>query len=135
MDVNINGKLFAINAFYRPPVKSADSHEKFIEVADKILSDLNKYNADTKIIASDFYFGNSYCKYPLLPPKPLDSSAPDLFASYGFTQLIDIPTRTTNDTISLIDLIFVSNTDNVQHHGTLPRIADHDGVFVDFFLF
>ena len=49
-----------------------------------------------------------------------------------FTQLIDIPTRTTSDSISLIDFIFVSSTDQVQNHGTLPRIADHDGVFVDF---
>ena len=38
-------------------------------------------------------FGNCYCKNPVLNPKPLDSSAPDLFESYGFQQLLDIPTR------------------------------------------
>jgi hypothetical protein len=27
-----------------------------------------------------------------LNPKPLDATAPDLFSSYGFQKLIDIPT-------------------------------------------
>ena len=132
VDIRVNAKLYAVNAFYRPPNESAECHTEFLEAADQILSNLSKYNAETKIIASDLNFGNSYCKSPILPPKPLDSSAPDLFASYGFSQLIDIPTRVTENSTSLIDLIFVSNTDNIQRHGTLPRLADHDGVFVSF---
>ena len=55
-----------------------------------------------------------------------------LISSFGFTQLIDIPTRITQNTISLIDLIFEFNTENVVCHGTLPRIADHDGVLVSY---
>ena len=132
VDIRVNEKLYAINAFYRPPNESAENHSEFLEEADQILSNLSKYNAETKLIASDLNFGNTYCKSPILPPKPLDSSAPDLFASHGFTQLIDIPTRITENSTSLISLIFVSNTDSVQRHGTLPRIADHDGVVVSF---
>ena len=49
-------------------------------------------------------------------PKPLDAIAPDLFSSYGFQQLIDIPTRTTDATLSLIDLFDLNNPDN-----SLPR--------------
>ena len=132
VDIRVNAKLYAVNAFYRPPNESAECHTEFLEAADQILSNLSKYNAETKIIASDLNFGNSYCKSPILPPKPLDSSAPDLFASYGFSQLIDIPTRVTENSTSLIDLIFVSNTDNIQRHGTLPRLADHDGFSLAF---
>ena len=33
---------------------------------------------------------------------------------------------------SLIDLIFCRNIDNIQCHGTLPPIADHEGTFVAF---
>ena len=73
------------------------------------------------------HFGNIYCKYPTLLPKTLDASAPDLYASFGFNQLIDIPTRVTEKTISLVDLIFIDNEKDVQCH--LPKIADHDGVF------
>ena len=89
---------------------------------------LSKY----KIIASDLNFGNCYSKYPILDPKPLDSSAPDLFSSYGYNQMIDIPTRITETTVSLIDLFFINNVENVICHGTLSKIADHDGVIVSF---
>ena len=47
-------------------------------------------------------------------------------------QLIDIPTRVTDSSISLIDLLYVDSSDDVIIHGTLPKIADHDGIFVSF---
>ena len=75
-------------------------------------------------------FGNIYCIDPKLSPKPLDRSAPDLFASYGFTQLIDIPTRLTATSTSLIDLIFVQNEHLITEYGTLQPIADHEGVIL-----
>ena len=34
----------------------------------------------------------------------------------------------------MIDLIFERNTDNVSSHGTLPKIADHDGVLVSYLI-
>ena len=86
------------------------------------------HNAIYKIITSDLNFGNCYCKYPLLNHKPLDAFAPDIFTSHGFTQIIDIPTRITEDTISLIDLFFVDNVEDIVCHGTLTQIAYHDGV-------
>ena len=57
----------------------------------KVSKEAKKYIIP-KILASDFNFGNCFCKNPILSPKPLDSSAPDLFESFGFKQLIDIPT-------------------------------------------
>ena len=73
-----------------------------------------------------------YSKHPVLPDKPLDSTAPDLFESYGFTQLIDIPTHITEKTASLVDLVYVQNQDYLSIQGTLPRVADHDGTLVLF---
>ena len=46
--------------------------------------------------------------------------------------MIDIPTRVTAISISLIDLIFVNKPDDIICHGTLPRITDHDGILVSF---
>ena len=120
--------IISINCLYRPP--HFENHEDFLDESETFLNDLKLHKADVKIIASDLNFGNIYCKNPILPPKPLDASAPDIYASYGFSQLIDIPTRVTQSTVSLVDLIFVDYTDLVQCHGTLPQIADHDGVFV-----
>ena len=97
-----------------------------------MLCRLNKHKAHTKLIMSDLNFGNIYCKYPVLTPKPLDLSAPELFSSYNFQQLIDIPTRMTTNTTSLIDLVFSSNIDDIQCQGTVSPIADHEGVFVCF---
>ena len=59
---------------------------------------------------------------------------------HNFTQLIDIPTRTAtltineikHTTVSLIELIFTNNEDNITKHGTTDPIADHDGIFVSF---
>ena len=132
VDVKSGNISFAINAFYRPPNETAESHSLFLETSENILQKLSNYNTHHKIIASDLNFGNCYCKYPILQPKPLDATAPDLFSSFGFSQLIDIPTRITDNTTSLIDLIFESNTDDVVCHGTLPQIADHEGVLVSY---
>ena len=62
----------------------------------------------------------------------MDAIAPDLFSSHGFTQLIDIPTRISDGSISLIDLFFADNTEDIICHGTLPKIADHDGVLASY---
>ena len=53
-------------------------------------------------------------------------------ANYGFDQLIDIPTRFSQNCTSLIDPIFVDRIDDVVVHGTIPGPADHEGVFVSF---
>ena len=117
---------------YRPPNETAGDHQQFLDTAENILQQLNSYKADYNLLAGDFNFGNVYCKSPLLNPKPLDSTAPDLFSSLGFNQLIDIPTRVTENTVSLIDLIYVDKISEVVCHGTLQKMADHDGVIVCF---
>ena len=133
VDIKLKNKTFSVNALYRPPNQTAADHEMFLTTAQYILDKLNNYSVATyKIIASDLNFGNCYCKTQNLSPKPLDASAPDLFSSYGFQQLINIPTRVTETTVSLVDLIFVNDQDDVVCHGTLPQIADHDGVIVCF---
>ena len=94
---------------------------------------LSSYDKATyKVFTGDLNFGNCYCKIPILNPKPLDSRAPDLFSSFGFNQLIDIPTRITENTVSLISLIYVNQPYDIVCHGTLHKIADHDGVLVSF---
>ena len=81
-------------------------------------------------MSGDLNFGNIYCKVPILHPKQLDNRASDLFTSYGFQELIDIPTRITENTLSLIFLIYVNQSEDVVCHGTLHKLADHDGVLI-----
>jgi len=127
-DVKVGSLSFTVTTYYRPP--NTDNHDTFLSTTEEILTKLNNHNTDNKIIMSDFNFGNVYCKHPILPPKPLDSHAPDTFANFGYKQLIDLPTRRTNETTALIDLAFVQNEDIVSSYGTLPKIADHDGIIL-----
>jgi hypothetical protein len=130
VDVRVNNIIYSINCLYRPP--DFDNHEHFISETEGILARLSNHSAHTKLFMSDLNFGNIYSKYPALSPKPLDAHAPELFSSHGYQQLIDIPTRVTDNTTSLIDLAFTSNLDKIRSHGTLPPIADHEGIFVHF---
>ena len=84
VDVRVDGNILAIDAFYRPPKESQADHQIFMDTAEDILYKLSNYSsANYKVISSDLNFGNCYCKYPILNPKPLESVAPDLFSSYG----------------------------------------------------
>ena len=139
VDVKVHDKVYSINCYYRPP--DTDNHDLFLEETEQMLSRLNNHNVHTKLILSDLNFGNIYCKQPILPHKLLDSSAPEIFSSFNFHQIIDIPTRVkaistfggiTQTTISLIDLIFINNFDNLQTFGTVPPLADHEGIFASF---
>ena len=132
VDIKYKNVTFSINSLYRPPNETVESHNHFLDTSHDILSKLNKHSSTYKIITSDLNFGNCYCKFPILHPKPLDAFAPDLFTSLGFTQIIDIPTRVTCDTTSLIDLFFIDNIEDIEGHGTLPKIADHDGIVASF---
>ena len=130
VDIKVKKSLYAVCVWYRPP--NVENHDLFLSESETVLSRLQTYKAENKVIMSDFNWGNVFCKRPLLPDKPLDALAPELFESFGFKQLLDIPTRTTEHTQSLVDLIFVQCLDYVTNHGTLPRIADHDGTLVSF---
>ena len=88
-DVKVGAHNFTITCLYRPPNETVHDHELCLTTSDHILNSLCSHNTDNKIIASDLNFGNNYSKDPILPPKPLDRSARDIFASFGFTQLID----------------------------------------------
>ena len=132
VDVRVKSRVYSINSLYRPPNEDAESHTLFLREVENVLLSMSKHKSDNFILASDLNFGNIYCKFPALSPKPLDNTAPELFATHGLSQLIDIPTRITQNCTSLIDLIFCRNVDNIQCHGTLPPIADHDGTFVAF---
>ena len=130
VDIRVDNKTYSVNCLYRPP--DASNHESFLIETENMLTRLDSHKAHTKIFMSDLNFGNIYCKFPILSPKPLDALAPELFSSHNYQQLIDIPTRVTANTTSLIDLIFTNNVDNIQSQGTLPPIADHEGIFVNF---
>ena len=118
----MGGKIYSVNALYRPSSQNTnDEYETFLTASHDILTKLQGHN--------DVNFVNTYCKLPILPPKPSDASAPELFEGFVYKQLIDIPTCITTDTTYLIKLQFLDNLDSITGHGTLPRFADNDDIF------
>ena len=130
VDIRISDKVYSVNAMYRPPNES--NQALFLQEVELILTKMAENRVENFILASDLNFGNCYSKNPLLTPKALDEMAPELFESFGVRQLIDIPTRVTRTTTSLLDLVFCNNINNITSHGILPQIADHNGTFIGF---
>ena len=60
VDVKVNNKTYAVNALYRPPSETADSHTLFLDSAQTLLSKLNTYNCFNRIIMSDLNFGSCF---------------------------------------------------------------------------
>ena len=55
----------------------------------------------------------------------------DLFDTYSLTQIIDEPTRTTQDTKTLIDHIATNRPELASDSGVIPcGISDHDIVYM-----
>ena len=130
IDVTIKNKIVNINILYRPPDDHLESQNEFLNKMNNTLAKLKRHTCNTRIILGDFNFGNCYNFHSNLSHKPLDNKAPELFEAKGFQQIIDIPTRHFNNSVSLIDLIFFnshSNLENLVLSATLPPIADHCG--------
>ena len=93
VDVKVCGKIYSVNALYRSSTQiSIDDYQTFLSATEDILTKLQNHPTDNYVFASDLNIGNVYSKMPILAPKPLDVSAPELFQMFGYTQLIDIPT-------------------------------------------
>ena len=93
VDVYVSSKKCYINVLYQPPNETVKDQNLFLQVSNSLLEKLDNYNAYTSILSGDLNFGNIYSEKFALEHKPLDHDASDLYATYGFSQIIDIPTR------------------------------------------
>ena len=56
VDVKYKSVTFSINAFYRPPLETVDSHTQFIDTCNDILHKINIHKSTYKILTSDLNF-------------------------------------------------------------------------------
>lgn len=108
-----------VGVFYRPPntVLGDVTYDM-----DHLLS-LTCHTVDWMACLGDFNVNFFHLDNPLMHS----------FESFGFSQLMNVATRTTNTSSTLLDVIFVSETDLVNKFGALPvhGISDHDLTFVE----
>ena len=124
-----------ISCIYLPPNLSADRLQSFLDTFTEAICQAQTYSPTAIISLGDFNTGNIYLDHPIHQHSgitPFDIKLKDTAQILDLHQIIDQPTRVTDDTSNLRDLIFTSNSSIVQHSGTLSSFAhlDHFPIFV-----
>ena len=136
VDMTVKGRKINLNVLYRPPSRTTaeqtaqQEDAKFLDNIEVTLSKIRSHRAATKLVCGDMNFGNCYNCYGGLNVRSLDDKAAPIFLEKNLYQLIDIPTRKVNNSVSLIDLIFINKTDDVVLTAVTPPISDHSGTIV-----
>lgn len=116
-----NSRPFLIATWYRPPCSPTDlfsSYESFIDKVDSL--DLEYY-----------LLGDLNCNLASSTPDANTRHLLEISDLYGLNQLINEPTRVTESSSTLIDLIFTNHADKVSCSGVSHiGISDHSLVYV-----
>lgn len=126
--IKIHGNVFVVGAVYRPP-----------NTAPRFLEELYDYmalhfNDKTKIILTgDFNHADIDWAKQKLGKNEIASSGLllDIALSFNLQQLVDSPTRVTDTSQSILDLLFVSNIVEADKAHVLDGVSDHKMVFLD----
>jgi hypothetical protein len=100
MEFDINSRKLILGGIYRPP----DSNNQHWFLLEQSIDQAFSERSDNILIAGDFNinFLNSY-----------SNKLSNLIASYNVEQLITTPTHFTESSCSLLDLMFVKNTNHI----------------------
>ena len=114
-----------LGTYYCPPGQSAQNRDLFLNCLSYSLTKAFELNATAILITGNF---NDRCT-----EWHSDHSASDLglrlynlAERYGLLQLVKYPTRTTDTTSSLLDLILTDSPDLVEKVSILPPISTSD---------
>ena len=113
-------KAILVTTGYGPP----DSEVKLSDDFEEILRSLDAESHESIIM------GGMNCDY-LKPDNNNTKHMKRIFHTYGYTQMIGEPTRTTDHSKILIDYMATNRPDCVSDQGVLPYgISDHDVVYM-----
>ena len=113
-------KPILVTTGYRPP----DSEVKLFDDFEEILRSLDVESHQSIIM------GDMNCDY-LKPDNNNTKHMKRIFHTYGYTQMISEPTRTTDHSKTLIDYMATNRPDCVSDQVVLPcGISDHDVVYM-----
>ena len=113
-------KPILVTTGYRPP----DSEVKLFDDFEEILRSLDVESHKSIIM------GDMNCDY-LKPDNNNTKHTKRIFHTYGYTQMISEPTRTTDHSKTLIDYMATNGPDCVSDQVVLPcGISDHDVVYM-----
>ena len=115
-----HAKPILVTTGYRPP----DSEVKLFDDFEAILRSLDAESHESIIMGGMNY---DYLK----PNNNNTKHIKRIFHTYGYTQMIGEPTRTTDYNKTLFDYMDTNRPDCVSDQGVLPcGISDHDVVYM-----
>ena len=113
-----DAKRFLVGVLYRPPDSSKHLNKNFLKKFDNTLTAANMENKEIIIL------GDMNCNYDHINDH---RDIKQLLLNFGFRQLINKPTRTTENTSTLIDVILTNSPDKIVHNDViLCHLSDHD---------
>ena len=134
--IKVNQSTIIVNCVYIPPHSSAERLQTFLDLFTEANCMAKTQTPTSVITLGDFNAGNIYLNHNFNRHSgitPFDYKLRQTSDTLDLNQLIDEPTRTTNDVANLRDLIFTSNYNIVQRSGTLSSFAnlDHFPIFIE----
>ena len=131
--ITLGKSTLIICCVYLPPNLASDRLELFLDRFIESVSMAHMLNPTAILITGDFNSGNSYLTtgYPNSGITAFDQKLKDTTFTLDLHQLIDKPTRVTNTTANLRDLIFTNNDELVTDSGILSPFStlDHFPVY------
>ena len=116
-----NGKFkpSIITSIYRPPGKQVS----YFEALEYMFGQLESQNKESIIL------GDTNCDFDT--PANNTKHLSNILISFGYSQLIKNPTRTTSTTSTIIDHIMTNRPEIISGRGVVPcGISDHDALYL-----
>lgn len=115
-----NSTPFLLTTWYRPPKSPDIVFDKFEEFLKKADSMYKEY----------YILGDLNCDLISSNIAPHTSKLIDLLDNYQLCQLIEQPTRITEETKTLIDHVITNNKESLTHYGVfITSFSDHNLIF------
>ena len=113
-----NTKPFIFGTIYKPPDSSKHLSKNFNFFLSKTLQSIDSEKRESIIM------GDMNVNYLIENDHEVIK---DIFTDNGFKQILNTPMRVTDQTSSLIDLIFVNNNQNISYKTVIPTgLSHHD---------
>lgn len=127
----VGSKKLSICAFYRPPNKT---DAKYLEALDKAINHANISNGHIWI-GGDFNLDGidweNSAHTDTCTQVTLSTQLIGLTNDHGLTQIVDEPTRRTENSATLLDLFFTNHPDMVNRSAVIPGLSDHEIPILD----
>ena len=134
--VKIHAETILVCCLYLPPNLQSNLLCNFLDALSESISLAQTYNPTSILILGDFNAGNNFLANPLSinhsTISPFETNLKETIQSLNLIQLIDQPTRISQNISNLRDLVITSNINIVLDSGILPPFSqiDHFPTFV-----